>query len=252
MITIYKCVFKEYKFESSVTMIESTKDWKGYVLNKRIEECLRIPQVPQRSTEWFEMRKGRITGSIVDTILGTNPYASYEQLVAEKAGMPNEFKGNAATQHGTKYEPEAIALYEETTGRKVIELGLVPHPDCSILAHSPDGISVSESDTPCLLEIKCPLRRKITEDVPKHYMGQLQLGMEVFDVPYAHFAQYKPEPYTFHISTVYREEDWLNKHMPEFTRFWDTVEEWKKYGWREHPLARNIVEKEIVQTMCML
>ena len=88
------------------------KLWERYVLNERIQQCLKTPQVPQRSPEWFEMRKSRITGSIVDTILGTNPYASYEQLVAEKAGMPCEFKGNAATQHGTLYEPDAILLYE--------------------------------------------------------------------------------------------------------------------------------------------
>lgn len=226
--------------------------WEGYVLNDRIRQCLMTPQVPQRSPEWFEMRKSRITGSIVDTILGTNPYASYEQLVAEKAGMPCEFRGNAATQHGTLYEPEAIALYEQTTGRKVIELGLVPHPECSILAHSPDGISVAEDDTPCLLEIKCPLRRKITGEVPKYYMGQLQLGMEVFDVPYAHFAQYRPDPHIFQITTVYREEGWLDNNMQEFTRFWGDVQDWKGKGWRKHPLAKNIVEKETVSTKCML
>ena len=226
--------------------------WDAYILNERIRHCLKTPQAPQRSNEWFEMRKSRITGSIVDTILGTNPYASYEQLVAEKAGMPTEFKGNAATQHGTKYEPEAIQLYEQTTGRKVIELGLVPHPDCPILAHSPDGISVTVDDTPCLLEIKCPLRRKITNTVPKYYMGQLQLGMEVFDLPFAHFVQYKPDPHIFEIITVYREDDWLENHMTEFNKFWESVQELKAIGWRSHPLAKNIVERETVTTKCML
>ena len=150
-----------------------------------IETCLNSPLIPQRSAEWFQMRKTRITGSMCDTLIGSNPFQSWDQLVCEKAGMPVEFKGNAATQHGIDNEDKAIKLYEKETGRVVKELGLTQHQTIDILAHSPDGISLKPlesdargGDSPILLEIKCPFRRQIKRgQVPKYYMGQLQLGI---------------------------------------------------------------------------
>ena len=35
----------------------------------------------QRSTEWHEQRKGRVTGSVAGAILGLNPFMSPEQAL---------------------------------------------------------------------------------------------------------------------------------------------------------------------------
>lgn len=223
----------------------------GYVLTPFVLECIRAPLVPQRSDEWFRLREGRITGSIVDSILGTNPFNKYEDLVLEKAGMPTQFHGNEATRHGTLMEPVATRAYERLTGRHVCELGLTPHPTCDILAHSPDGIAVSKTAPPVLIEIKCPLRRKITNKVPKYYMGQIQLGLEVFDLPLAHFVQFRQDPYELVITDVHREPDWLKTHLPTLTRFWDEVGEWKQKGWRNHPLARRQAHLEYFRQHCV-
>ena len=212
-----------------------------------IKTCIETPLIPQRSHKWFELRKTRITGSMCDTILGTNRFQTRDQVIAEKAGCPVEFKGSCATQHGIDNEEKAIKLYEKECGRTVVELGLTQHPSIDILAHSPDGISLKSlsddrlgDNEPILLEIKCPYTRDIKKGkVPVYYMGQLQLGLFVFDLKKAHFVQYKETPYTLDITVVERDENWLEKNMPLFTKFWDDVEYWKRVGWKRHPFVQK-------------
>lgn len=216
-----------------------------------VKRCIEAPLVPQRSEEWFRLRKTRITGSMCDTLLGTNRFQSRDQLVAEKAGCPTEFKGNPATQHGIDNESKAIGLYEALTGRRVAELGLTQHPSIGILAHSPDGISLKPlaadgaaaangADEPILLEVKCPYTREIKKGkVPAYYMGQLQLGLFVFDLKTAHFVQYKETPYTLDVTVVERDEDWLDRNMWLFEKFWEDVEYWKRVGWKRHPYVQK-------------
>lgn len=225
-----------------------------YHTTEFIRRCIEAPFIPQRSAEWFRMRQTRITGSMCDTLLGTNRFSSWDQVVCEKSGMPVEFKGNAATEHGIQNEEIAIRLYEAQTGRKVFELGLTEHPTIDILAHSPDGISLKKktdnrtdvSEQPILLEVKCPYTREIKKGkVPAYYMGQLQLGLFVFGLKEAHFVQYKPSPYVLDITVVQRDDTWLERHMPTFTAFWQEVEYWKKIGWRRHPYYQRTCRNEV-------
>ena len=85
-------------------------------------------------------------------------------------------------------------------------------------------------------------------------MGQLQLGLFVFDLKKAHFVQYKEHPYTLDITVVDRDEDWLNRNMPLFTKFWKDVEYWKKAGWKRHPYVqksrRDILFDNLKEDIC--
>jgi putative phage-type endonuclease len=159
----------------------NAEDLSKYHLTPWIRECIEAPLIPQRSEQWFAMRKTRITGSMCDSLIGSNPFQSYDQLVCEKAGLEVAFKGNAATAWGVENEDKVIRMYEAHTGRKVFELGLTNHPTIDILAHSPDGISCARSTgddgdvyiEPVLLEVKCPMTRKIKPGyVPKYYGSQ--------------------------------------------------------------------------------
>lgn len=230
--------------------LSTTDKTEGFHVSPLLRQMINATYAEQRSEEWFEQRKGRITGSMCDTLLGKNRFQTWDQVVAEKAGMPASFQGNAATQHGIDNESTAIRLYEEQTGRTAFELGLVKHPTEHILAHSPDGISLRRIDTsaaetsvdtePLLLEIKCPLTRPIKEGkVPPYYMGQLQLGMVVFDVSAADFVQYKPDPFKLDITRVQRDEGWLATNMPIFERFWADVGHWRTVGWWRHPFVQR-------------
>ena len=215
----------------------------------RLDEIMQLPLIAQRTPEWFELRKSKLTGSIIDTVLKTNPYQTAEALVCEKAGMPNNFSGNQATQHGTKYEPFAVTEYEKRTHRKVLEFGLIAHATHPQLAYSPDGVSVDPSGrtAPILLEIKCPLRRKITDKVPSYYQHQLNLGMDVFDLDMTHFVQFKPSEVfgeeVFHLTEVKRVRGWLDAHAQTIEQFWQEVEKWKQIGWYKHPTAIRVLEE---------
>jgi putative phage-type endonuclease len=209
-------------------------DEEGYLTTPRLEEVRAIPLVAQRTPQWFKAREKRITGSIVDTILGTNPYQTIHSLVAEKAGVKNTFFGNAATRHGNKYEEVALIKYCEIYDRKHVELGVIPHATVDFLAHSPDGIGMSKTLKPVLLEVKCPYSRKIEPGVvPKQYVHQILMGLEVFDLEEAHFIQYRPatdkNPEEFDVTVVYREPNWLTRNVAAFERFWSAVEAYKSH-----------------------
>jgi predicted phage-related endonuclease len=74
--------------------------------------------VEQRSQEWFDARKGRITGSVVGAILGLDPNCTRDEamrrMVRAYHGAPSEFKGNIATQWGITHEDEAREAFERT------------------------------------------------------------------------------------------------------------------------------------------
>ena len=110
------------------------------------------------------------------------------------------------------------------------ELGLIMHPKHKFLGASPDRITASG----ILIEIKCPLCRTIKHEVPSHYMPQLQLSLEVFDLECAHFVQYKPDggefdPPILDVVVVKRDRMWFEKNLPLFQKFITDLEEFKNH-----------------------
>ena len=84
----------------------------------------------QRSKEWFEARKGRVTASLVGGLLGCAPYMkeddAFRALARSVHDLPSEFEGNIATEYGTANEALACAAYEMETGNLVEHVGFVP------------------------------------------------------------------------------------------------------------------------------
>jgi putative phage-type endonuclease len=192
----------------------------------------------QRSQEWLELRGKMLTASDAATAIGVNKYEKPDDLILKKCGY-NKFEGNEATEHGNKYENIARDIYCERYGEVSHEIGLYPHPVYKWLGGSPDGLTESGK----LLEIKCPLRRKITPEVPEHYMPQLQLLMEILDLEECDFIQYKPEEITwpnppeFMVTNVKRSREWFQEQLPVMDNFW------KRVLWhREHGVA-DLLEK---------
>lgn len=152
-------------------------------LHPRIAHLLSLPQPKQRSEEWYAARYQRLTASDAATALGDNPYESRDQLILKKCGYGPKFMGNEATAHGQKWEDRVSELFCEKTGFKAYDAGLLLHPTISFLGGSPDGLLSSTDGEKCaLLEIKCPLYREIKDEVPGHYIPQVQLCMEICDV----------------------------------------------------------------------
>ena len=153
--------------------------------------------IEQRTQEWFEQRKGRVTGSAVGAILGFSPFATpadaMRRMVREALGAKSEFKGNIATEYGTKSEHNAIQDYMLETGNEVIECGFYTHAEW--LGASPDGLIGEDG----LIEVKCPFKFRadnnpafISIKEQLHYHAQIQIQLFVTGRLWCDFYQWSP------------------------------------------------------------
>jgi len=188
---------------------------------------------PQKSEEWLALRKGMLTASDVATAIGWNHYQTPDDLLKTKCGLVPKFTGSDATRWGEKWEDVARELYEEKRGEKVHEIGLIQHPTIKWLGGSPDGITESNR----LIEIKCPYRRKIIPgEIPKHYIPQIQVCMQILDLPTCDFIQYAPaeltwpEPEVLDITTMDRDPAWWVEFLPVMDAFWQRVLHAREHG----------------------
>ncbi len=177
----------------------------------------------QRSPEWFEQRRGRLTGSMAGAALGIAPYQSKDDclraLVRDMNGMESEFKGNVATEYGSANEELARSAYEIETGNTVQEAGFVPFDDWT--GASPDGYVGNDG----LIEIKCPFGKRkddepefaSIEDQP-HYYAQIQVQLFVTSREWCHFWQWSPNGYR--LEMVRYDRDWINENLPRLKAFW--------------------------------
>jgi putative phage-type endonuclease len=193
-------------------------------MHPRVAELLQQKYDDQRTPEWHALRGKMLTASDLATAIGDNPYETPEDLIVKKCGHHHWF-GNAATEHGTVFEPIARDLYDERHAQKSHEIGLVQHPVHLWLGGSPDGVTESGR----LIEIKCPLSRKITPAVPKYYLPQIQLLLEVLDLEVCDFIQYRPANMSkngeeeFFVTQVDRDREWFARILPKAKAFWDRV-----------------------------
>lgn len=176
---------------------------------EKVKRLMEKPMPEQRSREWFEARRYKVTASSAASLLKRtkeecenyvkeyqledvfdydnkccNSYTTFEQFKMDKAIQP-EFKTNVACAWGVKYEQCATDIYMVMKDTIVIEFGLLAHDTLNWLAASPDGITVDGT----MLEIKCPYRRKITGIPLFVYWNQCQLQLEVCDLEVCDFFE---------------------------------------------------------------
>jgi len=202
----------------------------------RALELIAAEYAEQRSDEWLELREQMITASDVASAIGESRYESPDAFVKKKV-LRTKWAGNAATAHGTLLEPFVRDLYDQRTGRKSHEIGLVRHRTYSWLGASPDGVT----EDGILVEIKCPLTRKIEAKVPKHYLPQVQLQLEITDLEECDFIQYRPGvpplPEEFVVVRVKRDRAWFEKNLAAMRAAWDRI-----VKGREHGLSELVVD----------
>lgn len=186
----------------------------------------------QRSPEWFEKRRGRITGSNVGAILGLNPFRTQDDVLREMVrtyhGAEREFQGNAATEWGTFNEAGAQQDYEMQTANNVEETGFHVHPKHDWLGASPDGLVHDFG----LIEIKCPYGQreknppefKTAEEQP-HYWAQMQIEMYCTQSPRDGMCRdfcdfYQWAPHGSRLERVWIDHDWLALTIPKLQEFY--------------------------------
>lgn len=192
----------------------------------------------QRTQEWHDQRKLRITGSRVGAILGLSPWQTRDDvlraMVREYHGAESEFKGNPATDHGNANEQRAVLAFMRETGLNVEKCGFFPYGDR--MGASPDGLT----DDGGVLEIKVPfgLRNEPkakfkTLDEQPHYAAQVQMEMLSAGKKHAYFAQYiapkgdplSPDyvPEQINVERVELDETWLDRNLDAISHFYDLL-----------------------------
>ena len=170
---------------------------------RKLHNLLEMKLPEQRSPEWYEMRRDKLTASSIATAMGEDHFNSKYKLIHDKLTNAPHIS-NIHTEWGTKYEEIATRFYQLITGTIVKEFGMIPHPYFPIFGASPDGIcddSGPQEYCSRMLEIKCPTRREFwkrgtkSKWMPHHYWMQMQGQLEVCDLDECDFLQVKLEEY---------------------------------------------------------
>ena len=162
---------------------EGNKYYTYDIINKRLENIknyrrelnilLQLPLMKQRSEEWFEARKTRLTASdLYDAVKGGNISI---KLAKKKANIITDninYNAIPALKWGTMFEPMATSCYSQKMNNiNIHDFGLICDVDNKHFGASPDGIN----ELGIMLEIKCPYSRKIIDGViPDKYRMQIQ------------------------------------------------------------------------------
>ncbi len=206
--------------------------------------------IKQGTKEWFDQRKGRITGSVIGAVLGLNPWQTKQDvmraMVRSYHGAPNEFTGNIATEHGKAFEPMATEDLELFYNIKVEETGFHAYEDW--LGASPDGLYGDDT----VIEIKCPYSKRdesgsdfkpLLEQM--HYYAQVQFEMFCTNRVRAVFYQWSPAGGD-KIEVIYRDDVFINESLPVLKQFYkDYLKEINNMSHLEDETI-EITDKEIV------
>jgi len=193
-----------------------------------------IYNMPQRTPEWIEVRRGKITGTRLADIFKTDNLTLADKLIAEMGSDEDSPSfTNAAMQRGIDMEPVAKALYQSQTSYDILECGFIEHEIHSFIGMSPDGLIIQNDKYVGGLEIKCPDTSKHVQYIrhnklPTEYRYQV-LSMFLIN-PDCHFVdfisfddRFKPKPIWY--NTTFRTDiaDELIKIEAEVLKFWDKV-----------------------------
>lgn len=189
--------------------------------------------ISQRTPEWHEQRKMRLTGSRIGAILGLSPWQKPDDvlraMVREYHNYPSEFVSNPAVDHGNNNEQRALLCFMRKTGLQVEECGFFEYGDR--MGASPDGLTSDGG----VLEIKVPFglrnggKFKTLEEQP-HYECQVHMEMLATSRKHAYFAQYiAPKgdpldigyvPEQMEIERIEFDPEWIDSVLPKLDAFY--------------------------------
>lgn len=138
-----------------------------------------------------ERRKQMYTASRFADMAGISPYGLPHSLWLVMTGRePADeiFQGNEATRRGQELEPVARRAYELRFAKCAPPSDFEAHPEHIWLGATPDGLIGEDG----LLEIKCPMH-KTHEEVPPHYMAQVQGQLEITGRTWCDFVSWRPD-----------------------------------------------------------
>ena len=176
-----------------------------------------MPDIIQRSPEWFAARLGRLTASRVADMMAktrngwgaSRTNYAWELAIERLTGEPTPSFCNAAMQHGIDTEDTARAAYQIHALCNVEEIGFVEHPKLFAGA-SPDGLIGSDG----MLEVKCPNpathgETLLNGTIADKYHKQMQFQMACAGRQWCDFVSFDPrfpEPMRLWVKRVERDD----------------------------------------------
>lgn len=109
--------------------------------------------VDQGSYEWLLVRSGKLTGTRLKKLMGSDPLSVLDKIITEQEGVI-EMDGfqSASMQWGEDYEPLALVEYEKIKQVSVERVGFIQSSTNPLIGLSPDGL-IGENGA---VEVKCP------------------------------------------------------------------------------------------------
>ncbi|PPR88498.1 hypothetical protein GOBAR_AA32182 [Gossypium barbadense] len=184
---------------------------------------------PQRSDEWFALRRNKLTTSTFSTALGFWKGKRRSELWHEKVFAAEtqvlESSTRCAMEWGVLNEVTAIERYKSITGHEVSSLGFAIHSKEKFdwLGGSPDGL-LGCFPGGGILEVKCPYNKGKPQSalpwstMPFYYMPQVQGQMEVMDREWVDLYCWTPNGST--IFRVCRERSYWDLMHGILREFW--------------------------------
>ena len=167
--------------------------------DRAFERVLRLyGQNDQRSDQWHAKRGEMITASEVYKIFGSED--ARREVLLKKLEPPttsDAWKHNPipALVWGTRFEPIAKKIYEETTRCTILDVSCCQHPRVPFLGASPDGLIIPLDDDPKrygrLVEFKCPMSRVEKPEIPIAYVHQMQMQMECTGIDECEYVEFR-------------------------------------------------------------
>lgn len=161
-----------------------------------------------------------ITATEVAAVLNLDPFCSRFHIYRKKAEPRKGLRPAPPTEAmiwGRRYEPRALEMYAASRGAHLLHPGMVVHETVPYLGGIPDAVTSDGT----LVEVKCPMRRRILAEVPPYYVPQLQVLMEILGLERAHFVQFHPDSPGLTVVEVPRDRAWFERSLPVLQRFWD-------------------------------
>lgn len=193
----------------------------------------------QRTDEWFEIRKGKFTGSEIwklmvepknknESLSETAKGYIIEKIVEQYSIDDSEPLTTISMQWGIDNEPLAKKWYSKFTGNSITDCTYIHHKLFPMNAGgSPDGYLENKN---AIIEIKCPyngvnhIKHIMTESQYmkqecKDYYWQMQFYMMIMDADYCDFISFDPRinhSFGMHIKKIERNDidiDLMNKKI---------------------------------------
>jgi hypothetical protein len=188
--------------------------------------------IEQNTPEWFDLRKGKITGSKFHGIIvkrGTGKKKGFYELLAER--VATEKDGEDARERGHRLEEEAILELEKEFGT-IDRPGFCVRDDNENIAISMDGAQLKKLKA---FEVKClnsadHLRAYFEQAIPGDYFEQAIQYFVVWDeLEELVFAFYDPRVSgkTLHYISMKR-EDFIEDIKKQHEYQMNTLEEIEK------------------------